>query len=454
MNKIHLIYMICLLSILMTNTVIAAETDVPVIVSEGAILVDGDTGQILYEKNAHTSFAPASITKLMTALLTIESLAPGDSITFSRNAVMSIERGSSHIGMRENETISVEDALHGLLLQSANEVANGLAEAVSGSIENFALAMNERAAELGAQGTHFVNPNGLYDENHYTTAYDMTLITRELLQHDYFLEVMSHYSWQIPPTNIVDEIRYLRQGHKLLNPKRDPKLFREDVIAGKSGYTSKSGSTLVTVAKRGTRTLISVSLKTDGSHLYSDTNQLLDYGFEAFDAVTIMPSDYRQVLSVSDEHNTLGEATIAPEKSVTVLVPAGTEKDAITFQTALPNNLTNGISVNQVIGELALFLDDQSIGSVPLTINAIDLDDLPEAVPQTEIAPDTDTDKPDEAPPGNKVNYLWFIVAALLIIGLVFLYFLNKATYMNYSEYKRQRDEAVFKPAVKDESPS
>ena len=228
--------------------------------AEAAILMDADSKTILYEKNVHEKLYPASITKLMTALLAIENLSP--------EAVNSIEFGSNHLWMVEGEQITVDEALHGLLLESANEVANGLGEAVSGSISGFANLMTERAKQLGALNTHFANPNGLHNEAHYTTAYDMALIASYLTKEDYFLQLMKDTKYQIPPTNKNKETRYLAQQHHMINPVRDPKVFREDVIGGKTGYTNEARQTLVTMARQGDTTLVVVILKAEKSNVY------------------------------------------------------------------------------------------------------------------------------------------------------------------------------------------
>lgn len=411
----------------------------PSIIAEGAILIDGSTGQILYEKNAHRPLAPASITKLMTALLTIENLRPEDTITFSRNAVMSIERGSSHIGMREGETITVNDALHGLLLMSANEVANGLAEAVSGSINDFAMDMTERAAGLGALNTNFTNPHGLYDIDHQTTAYDMGLITIALLKEPYFLDIMSHYTYIIPETNLVDETRYMSQSHKMLNPNKGTTNFREDVIAGKPGYTSKSGHTLVTVAKRDQQTLIAVTLNTDANHLYSDTNTLLDYGFDHFQIQTFDASTYTTTLPISDGDVKLGRATLSLEGPLSLELSTDMAFGDITYTPSLPDTLTKEAAIGDLVGKVTLHLGAKTLITQPLVITDLALEtlDLNTYEPSQIIEPDPQEDVPAKA----TTSYLLpLLLITLLSGGLVGGYFYNKANTMTYKDYKRMRD--------------
>lgn len=251
----------------------------PQVQAESAVLMDVDYGVCLYEKNMHQKQYPASITKIMTALLTIENANLSDVVTFSENAVYGIEPESSHIGIDVGEQLTVEQCLYGLMLASANEVAMGLAEHVAGSVEAFVDKMNQRAAQLGCEDTHFVNPHGLHDENHYVTAYDMALIAREAYHNQTFLNIVTTIYYEIPPTNMEEETRYLLNHQKLLS---DDEWYYTGCRGGKTGYTDQALNTLVTFAKKENRILVCVNLKTDGTPIYSDTTALLDYGFDNF----------------------------------------------------------------------------------------------------------------------------------------------------------------------------
>lgn len=262
----------------------------PSVAAGGAILIDGDTGTVLYEKNSHERFYPASITKIMTALLAIENCDLNDTITFSREAIFSIEPGSSHIALNPGEVLTVENALYGLMLESANEAANGLAEKTSGSMEAFAELMTNRAKELGCNDTNFVNANGLHSENHYTSCYDMAMIAKAAFKNPVFCKIDATRSYQIPPTNLQPETRYLNAGHKMLKPS-SPEYY-EGVTGGKTGYTTISKNTLVTCAERNGLKLIAVVMNADHTH-YSDTRALLDFGFSNFKSMNISESDDR-----------------------------------------------------------------------------------------------------------------------------------------------------------------
>lgn len=247
----------------------------PTIQSEGAVVIDAATGTVLYGKNQNTRYYPASITKLMTALLVLENCQLGDTVTFSRTATENLESGAVSLKLTEGDKLTVEQCLYGLLLKSANDVANGLAEKVSGSVSGFAGLMNQKAAALGCTGTHFVNPNGLNDSNHYTTPYDMALIARAAFQNDTLRKIDTTLSYKFPATKNAGE-RTITMGHKMMY-STDSRYY-PGIIGGKTGYTSKAGNTLVTGAEKNGVRLIAVVMKSKSTH-YADTKALLDYGF-------------------------------------------------------------------------------------------------------------------------------------------------------------------------------
>lgn len=254
----------------------------PDIKAEGAVVIDAASGQILYGKNERNRFYPASITKLMTALLVLERCGLSDTVTFSRTATTNLESGAVTLNLTEGDKLTVSQCLYALLLKSANEVANGLAEHVSGSVSAFADLMNQKAASLGCTGTHFANPSGLNDNNHYTTPYDMSLIARAAFQNQTLCQIDTTLSYNLPATQKA-AARTITMGHKMMYTT-DSRYY-EGIIGGKTGYTSKAGNTLVTgVEKNGIR-LIAVVMKSSSTH-YEDTKALLDYGFARMGAGT------------------------------------------------------------------------------------------------------------------------------------------------------------------------
>ncbi len=255
------------------------------------ILWELNTDTILYAKNALQASYPASTTKILTALLTIEQTSPKDTVTYSSKAVLSLPAGSSHIGLKVGEVLSVYDSLCGLLLPSANEVANGLAELVSGSIPAFVTLMNQRAAELGAVNTHFSNANGLHQVDHTTCAYDLAMIYQACLQEPLFMEISSKASYIIGPTNLIEESRPMRTTHRMM--RKDDEYYMESVICGKTGTTPEAGGCLITYAKQGDLALLCVVLGATAPGQYKDTTKLLQYGFDNFNQVNVSANDFR-----------------------------------------------------------------------------------------------------------------------------------------------------------------
>ena len=279
----------------------------PAIYAESGILVDLDTQEILYSKNIDKQLYPASITKIMTTLVAIESSSPEEPVTFSQHALDSIEWDSSNIGCRLNETLTMEQCWYAMMLNSANEVCCGVAEHISGSIEAFVEKMNQKAAELGCTNTHFSNPNGLPDETHYTTAHDMALIANAAYQNETFRQVFSTRQYEIPPTPQYTETRYLYNHHKMMQP--DTEYYYEGCLGGKTGYTETALNTLVTIASRNGKNLLCVTMRTQGRQVYTDTASLFDYGFSQ-----TFPADEAALLTVAEPTVT---ETPAPEPSPT-----------------------------------------------------------------------------------------------------------------------------------------
>ncbi len=245
------------------------------VAAEGAVLLDCGTGQVLFGKNEDKQFYPASITKVMTALLTVEDCNLQDTVTFSQTATTNLESGAVTLDLTAGDQLTVEQCLYALLLRSANEVANGLAEHMSGSVSAFAEKMNARAAQLGCKGTHFVNPNGLNDAAHLTTPYDMALIARAAYADPTLSKISTTTAYAMPAT-IKSGARTVTMGHKMVYPT-DSRYY-PGMVGGKTGYTSKAGNTLVTCVEKDGIRLVAVVMKASGTH-YTDTKAMLDYGF-------------------------------------------------------------------------------------------------------------------------------------------------------------------------------
>jgi serine-type D-Ala-D-Ala carboxypeptidase (penicillin-binding protein 5/6) len=344
----------------------------PNVFAESAIVMEASTGLILYEKNIDEVHYPASITKIMTALLAIENSNMGEIVTFSKKAIFDVDLDSSRIGIDVGEQLTMQQALYGILLESANEVSYAVAEHVAGSAEEFAKMMTERAKSLGCKNTNFTNPHGLHDENHYTNSYDMALITREAMKNDTFRKIFATRTYQIPPTNIQSETRYLRNHHRFIL-RQDYRY--DDCIGGKTGYTSKSKFTLVSVAKRGDLELICVVMRDDSNaHQYTDTQNLFDFAFDNYSIYPIADLESPQALSESPmftRYNPLLSEISSPiatdEKGYLILPNSASFEDAkkeVTFypaseQKTTPQNRT-------IVGKISYTYNGKYVGGADI----------------------------------------------------------------------------------------
>lgn len=253
------------------------NNEIPDLLSQSAIVVDMKTGYTILEKNIKDKLYPASITKIMTAILTLENAKMDEVITFTSEAVFSIEEGSSAAKVDVDEQLTVEQCLYGLMLISGNDLANGLAEHVGDTMDQFANMMTNKAEEIGCLNTNFTNAHGLHDDNHYTTAYDMALISKYAYEKcEMFKTLCSTGYYECQPTNKQPLVRQWRNNNRLIN--KYEKEFYADCIGGKTGYTNKAGGTLVTYANINGRTLLCVVMKSANSlSAYADTTNLYNY---------------------------------------------------------------------------------------------------------------------------------------------------------------------------------
>lgn len=306
----------------------------PKVIAETAILMDLDTGEILYAKGIDEKRAPASTTKIMTAMLAIEKVPLDTQITFT-DEVNNIEPDSTHIGIKPGEILTMEQSLYGILLASANEVSSGVAEYIGGTVPAFVDMMNQRAKELGCENTHFVNANGLYSDDHYTTARDLALIAQAAFQNESFRNITKSTYYIIPPTNITPEQRWLDNHHKMLVQGSQ---HYDGCLGGKPGYTVKAGNTLVTYAERNSMRLVCVVLK-GTTEYYNDTRNILDYGFDNFQKLSLASDSLKESDSFALylKEQGLLEAAI---QNASADVPVNPTQD-ITCEAQVENNMLN-----------------------------------------------------------------------------------------------------------------
>lgn len=301
--------------------------DAPETLSPGVILMEESTGTILYEKNSDEAHYPASITKIMTTLLALENGNLSDMVTFSDDAINNTE--GSGIARDYGEQMTLEQCLYGVMLESANECAYAVAEYVGGTVENFVDMMNAKAKELGCTNTHFANPHGLQDENHYTTAHDMALIAQAAYQNETFRIIIGTKMYTIPPTNKHAEETVLRNHHDMLctyhNANR--KYLYPYCVGGKTGYTATANSTLVTYAEKDGMTLICVVMNTQSPNQFIDTVNLFDYAFDNFQVLNVAENDTDYSAETTVDNGNLNN--IAPfvelDKDAVIVLPKTAE---------------------------------------------------------------------------------------------------------------------------------
>lgn len=301
--------------------------DAPETLSPSVILMEESTGTILYEKNSDEAHYPASITKIMTTLLALENGNLSDMVTFSDDAINNTE--GSGIARDYGEQMTLEQCLYGVMLESANECAYAVAEHVGGTVENFVDMMNAKAKELGCTNTHFANPHGLQDENHYTTAHDMALIAQAAYQNETFRIIIGTKMYTIPPTNKHAEETVLRNHHDMLctyhNANR--KYLYPYCVGGKTGYTATANSTLVTYAEKDGMTLICVVMDTQSPNQFIDTVNLFDYAFDNFQVLNVAENDTDYSAETTVDNGNLNN--IAPfvelDKDAVIVLPKTAE---------------------------------------------------------------------------------------------------------------------------------
>ena len=336
--------------------------------SEAGIVMDADSGAVLFGQNIHVQKAPASITKILTALVVIENSSLDDTITFSHDAVYNVEDGSGNKNsIEEGDTLSVRDCLYLLLMRSSNQAANALAEHVGGSRDGFVKMMNEKTAELGCENSHFANPSGLNDDTQLTSVYDMALIASAAYKNDTLLTISKDKSYRLPATKNNPDGVTIQPEHKLLiTTDTESPNYYPYAVAGKTGYTSIAGQTLVTYAIKDDRRQIAVTMKSTQATHYQDTIALMDFGFLRFKNVNI--SENETAYTSGDQPVQIGDNSYRPsDLSMDTLAVITLPKDASfadaekTVVTDLPEDAPQG-----AVALLSYKYNDRKIGQVYL----------------------------------------------------------------------------------------
>ncbi len=331
----RIIYILLAVAVLFSSGLVSSASDKPVMLSDTAILMDADTGQILYEKNMHKVKEPASITKIPTVYLSVVHASPEDLYTVVREDTQLIAR-ATHISLLVGEVVSMENLQYAAMLMSANDACNAIANAVSGSYSEFAALMNEFAESSGALNTNFLNAHGLPEDGHVTTAYDMAMMTKAAIGNSDFVEIFSTVTYTMPETNLQPE-RYFANGDDSM--KQNDPYYYSDVLGGKLGWTEEARHTKVTVATRGGRTLIAVVMdEANASSKYIDTAALFDYGFSSFSENIFTASIFEPVsLEVKDGVNVVGTAEAYLTQGATFLLHNTNSMGDVTYSHNLPD---------------------------------------------------------------------------------------------------------------------
>lgn len=416
----------------------------PSLVATSAILIDASTGTILYSKKMDKKMYPASITKIMTALLTIENCKMDETVVFSDNAIHSLNYDDANIGCQVGEKMSVKECLYALMLSSANEVATALGEHISGSTKEFSKLMNERAKQAGAKHTHFENANGLHNVNHYVTAYDMAMIMRDSLKYPVFREIINSTEYTIKKNNKRKESFASYQRHKMVWETSG--FYYNGVIGGKTGYTDQAGTTLVTSATRNGMTLITVVLHSNGNNVYHDTAALFDFGFNKFKSVNVSKNDSRFTDNSLPFKSpfTNSKKNIRLDEESNVVIPKN-----VNFSSLKTN--VNFNQTNDSFATITYSLGDKTVGSAKLIYtNKNGIKESTKEPETTKVVKDKTETKKDKTSKSKKTStkfkikhsktIITVLFVIILVISIIILIILQKKKMERIRRAKRNRE--------------
>lgn len=351
----------------------------PEVTADAYMLISQETQTVLAEHNIDAKIYPASTTKILTAIIVLENAELDDMVTMTDEMYNLIPIGSSHASIDRGETMSVEELLYCLMLPSANEAAIELAYHVGGDLEGFAEMMNEKAVELGATNSNFVNPHGFHDDNHYTTASDMAKITLYACENEKFNEIVNTAQKSLVASNTKSESRIIYTTNHLIFRTSDSRYY-EYAKGIKTGYTDAAGYCLVSRAEKGTESLISLVFnakldsETNENRVYPETKALFEWGFNNFDTMELLDlskpmHEIAVTLSVESDY-----VLLRPTTMVTGLVPINYDVNNITYDYDLPENLVAPVIENQIVGTVDVYYDGEYWGTSELVaINGLEL---------------------------------------------------------------------------------
>lgn len=338
--------------------------------SPSAIVMEMSTGTILYEKNSTEKNYPASITKIMTVMIALENSSLDEIVTFSDASIDNTE--GSGIARDYGEQMTMEDCLYAIMLASANECAYAVAEHVAGDIETFVEMMNAKAAELGCVNTHFMNPHGLHDDNHYTCSYDMALIGQAAYENETFRIITGTKARMIPPTNKHAEETPLQNHNKLLHRYQSGNYVYEYCTGGKTGYTTDANSTLVTFAEKDGMSLVSVVMNTDRTSEWTDSIAMFNYGFDNFHVVSVVENETKYDIQEDINDGGLGgnQPFVALDEDANIILPKTAEFSEAKSQIAYNDE------VSEVAGTITYTYADRVVGTADIVATGVKLEEF------------------------------------------------------------------------------
>lgn len=379
-KRISLILVILIITnILLSITTFAAE---PTLDAGAALSVEISTGKIIYEKNAYKKMYPASTTKIMTALLVLENCKLTDLATVSYSALAAVPDGYTIANLQVGEQISIEDLLYALMLKSANEAANVLAEHVAGTVESFSAMMNTRAAELGCKTTHFVNPNGVHDDEHYSTAYDLYLIANEAMKNTTFRTIVATRTYTLPATDkYPSRDRSFSNTNQLIhinNNNRADNYYYKYAIGIKTGYTSEARNCLVSAASRDGLEFINVVLDaglTDAglSYRFLDSIELFDYAYDNYTLTKVKEANsIIKTIEIPNGTKETKNLDLHIKDSITVVNNKSIDATTVLPEITLNENLLAPINKGDTVGKIKYTIDGMEYNSTLIAGSAVE----------------------------------------------------------------------------------
>lgn len=338
--------------------------------SPHVLLLDFKTGTVIYQKGADEKVYPAALTNIMTALLVLENCNLEELVPASDTAISNVAVGDSKMGIIKDEKLSVRQLLYGMMLSSASDAANLLAEKTSGSIDEFVKLMNKRAEELGMKNTCFANPTGEHDERHYTTATDMAILVREAMKNETFAEIVKAKSYSIPATEKCHTARKITNRNHFVSNLLRKDYYYQHSTGIKTGYSNEAKSCIAVSAQKGSISLLALIFEADTvdniALSFQDAKNLFDYVFENYVSETIAKKD--EIIAQTDLENARREKKLIlkTQNEVSFIKTKDTKKTQITYKDTIPQKVSAPIKENAIIGTREYFVNGMSIGTVNL----------------------------------------------------------------------------------------